>query len=254
MRTALVTGATDGHGAYVARGLAERGWRVLVHGRSVERGGQVLAELGGEGEHALLLADLASLDAVRALVGDVAARAPVELVVCNAGIISPQREASADGVELTFAVNHLAHVVLCEELVRREAGVRRIVSVASLSQHAFDWDDPLLERSYEPWRAYGQSKLAQVAWTFDLAELWGPRGITLDALHPATFMDTTMVRESVGTPHTTVAQGGDATLRLIEDDGGTGRFFDGTRETRAAGPAYDAGERERIHELTARYL
>lgn len=253
MKTALVTGATDGHGRYVADALAARGWRVLVHGRSEERGAQVVRALG-DGDHALLLADLGSLAAVQGLVEDVAAAAPVELVVCNAGIFSAERRESADGIELCFAVNHLAHVALCEALVRRDAGVRRIVNVASAGQAPFDWDDQLLERSYDGWQAYMQSKLAQVAWTFDMASLWAGRGITMDALHPATFMDTTMVRQGIGTPSSTVAEGGDATLRLVEDDAGTGRYFDGMHEARAHAAAYDADERERIHALTKRFL
>jgi NAD(P)-dependent dehydrogenase (short-subunit alcohol dehydrogenase family) len=191
---------------------------------------------------------------VRRLAGEVLDRAPVQLVVCNAGVISATRRESADGVELAFAVNHLAHVALTEQLVRDGAGVTRVVSVASIGQAPFDWDDPLLERSYEPYRAYCQSKLAQIAWTFDLAPLWAPRGITLDALHPATLMDTAMVRENLGRVQSTVREGADATLRLIEDDGGTGRFFDGTREARAHPAAYDEAERERIHQLTARFL
>lgn len=248
-----MTGSTDGHGRVVALKLAERGWRVLVHGRDADRGRRVLAE-AGDGGHELLPADLASLAEVRRFAGEVAERAPVALIVNNAGIISAERRESADGVELSFAVNHLAHVALTEQLVGAGAGVRRIVNVASIGQAPFDWDDPLLERSYEAYRAYSQSKLAQICWTFDLAERWSARGITMDALHPATLMDTTMVRENLGGVRSTVEEGADATLRLIEDDTGTGRFFDGTREARAIPAAYDPAERERIHRLTAQLL
>ena len=230
-RTAIVTGSTDGHGRLVALGLAERGWRVLFHGRDEARGRDALDEASGDG-HELLIADLGSLAEVRRLAAEVAERAPVALVVNNAGVISRERRESADGIELSFAVNHLAHVALCEQLVRDGAGVERIVSVASIGQAPFDWDDPLLERSYESYRAYCQSKLAQICWTFDLAPIWEARGITLDALHPATLMDTTMVRKNLGRVHSSVEEGAAATLRLIEDSG-TGRFFDGMREARA---------------------
>lgn len=251
--TALVTGSTDGHGRLVALGLVERGWRVLLHGRDEARGRAVLEE-AGEGGHELLLADLASLAEVRRLVAEVAERAPVSLIVNNAGVISPERRESEDGAELSFAVNHVAHVALTEQLVREGAGVERIVSVASIGQAPFDWDDPMLERSYEPYRAYCQSKLAQICWTFDLAEPWSARGITMDVLHPATLMDTAMVRDNLGRVSTTAEEGAAATLRLIEDDGGTGRFFDGDEEVRAIPAAYDADERERIHRLTKRFL
>jgi NAD(P)-dependent dehydrogenase (short-subunit alcohol dehydrogenase family) len=251
VRTALVTGATDGHGRLVALGLLERGWRVLVHGRDRARGEAVVARADGNAE--LLLADLASKAEVRRLAREVLARGDVELLVNNAGIASAERRESADGIELTFAVNHLAHVILTEDVVVGGAPVRRVVNVASIGQAPFDWDDPLLERSYDGYRAYAQSKLAQVAFTFDLAELWSRRGIGMDAIHPATLMDTTMVRGSFGRPHSTVEEGAAATLALIEREG-TGRFFDGMREARANNTAYDAEERERIHALTARLM
>jgi NAD(P)-dependent dehydrogenase (short-subunit alcohol dehydrogenase family) len=251
VQTALVTGSTDGHGRHVALDLARRGWRVLFHGRDAERGEQVLGE-AGSGDHELLLADLGSKAEVRRLVADALER-DVQLLVNNAGIWIGERSESADGIELTFAVNHLAHVILTEELIAGGAPVRRVVNVASIGQAAFDWDDPLLERSYDGYQAYAQSKLAQVAFTFDLAEPFGRRDITIDALHPSTFMDTAMVRR-VGRPRSTVEEGAAATLRLIEDDGGSGRFFDGTREARAHPAAYDAQERERIHQLTAGLL
>jgi NAD(P)-dependent dehydrogenase (short-subunit alcohol dehydrogenase family) len=242
VKTALVTGSTDGHGRLVALELARRGWRVLFHGRDAARGERVVRE-AGEGGHELLVADLSSLDAAREL-AERAGR--VDLLVNNAGIVSPERRESSDGVELTFAVNYLAHVALAEAL----PPPARIVNVASIGQWPIDWDDPMLERSYEPYRAYAQSKLAQIMWTFDLAE----RGVASDALHPATMMDTTMVREALGRPQSTVEEGAEATLRLIEDDAGTGRYFDRTRETRANPVAYDPGERERLRDLTSQLL
>ena len=252
MRTALVTGSTDGHGRLVARWLAGRGYRVLVHGRDVERGRAVLGELEGEG-HELLLADLSSKAGAHRLVRDVLAYGGPELLVNNAGVASDVRRESADGIELSFAVNHLAHVIVTEELVRAGAPVQRVVNVASIAQAPFDWDDPLLERSYEGLRAYAQSKLAQVAFTFDLAELWADRGITVDAIHPATLMDTAMVRDMFGQVQATVEEGAAATLALIESPG-TGRFWSGPRETKANPAAYDLGERERIHALTKQLL
>ena len=254
MRTALVTGSTDGHGRLVALGLAERGWRVLLHGRDAERGRAVLAE-AGEGGHELLLADLGAQAEVRRLAREVLERGGVQLLVNNAGIASDRRRESAEGIELTFAVNHLAHVILTEELVGGGAPVERVINVASVAQAVPDWDDPLLERSYDAMRAYAQSKLAQVAFTFDLAGRWhDQRGITMDAIHPATLMDTRMVRETFGRVHSTAEEGARATLRLVGDTGGAGRFFDGERETSAHPAAYDAAERERLHALTARLI
>jgi NAD(P)-dependent dehydrogenase (short-subunit alcohol dehydrogenase family) len=244
MPTALVTGATDGHGRRVALDLAAEGWTVLVHGRDAERGEQVAGEAGNGAR--FVRADLSSLDAARALADDVPG---LDALVNNAGIASGERRESADGIELNLAVNYLAHVALTEALLER-AAVKRIVNVASIGQAPIDWDDPLLERSYEGFRAYAQSKLAQIMWTFDLAD----RGVSADTLHPATLMDTTMVRDSYGRVQSSVEEGAAATVRLLHDDGGTGRYFDRTREARAHAAAYDPDERARLRELTAELL
>jgi NAD(P)-dependent dehydrogenase (short-subunit alcohol dehydrogenase family) len=244
MPTVLVTGATDGHGRRVALDLAAEGWTVLVHGRNAERGEQVAREAGNGAR--FVPADLASLDAARALAGEVG---ELDALVNNAGIASGERRESADGIELTFAVNYLAHVALTDALLERRP-IPRIVNVASIGQAPIDWDDPLLERSYEGFRAYAQSKLAQIMWTFDLAE----RGLRADALHPATLMDTTMVRGSFRRVQSTVEEGAAATVRLLHDDDGAGRYFDRTREARAHPSAYDPDERARLRELTAELL
>ncbi len=213
--TVLITGATDGHGRRLALDLAASGWTVLVHGRDRARGEAVVAE-AGEGAH-LLLADLASREGARGLAHDVLARVSgLDVLVNNAGVIAERRRESADGIELTFAVNYLAHVVLTDALLE-EVTPSRIVNVASLAAAPVDPADPLLERDYDAFRAYGQSKLAQVMWTFDLAETLDPERTTVNALHPATRMDTTMVREAFGVSQSTVEEGAAATVRLAAD-------------------------------------
>jgi NAD(P)-dependent dehydrogenase (short-subunit alcohol dehydrogenase family) len=131
----------------------------------------------------------------------------------------------------------------------------RIVNVASIGQRAIDFDDVMLERGYEPFRAYSQSKLAQIMFTFELAERLGDARVTVNALHPATLMDTKMVRETYGSPMSSVEEGKAAVLRLIsspELEGVTGRYFDGTRESRAHEQAYDGEARRRLWELSER--
>jgi NAD(P)-dependent dehydrogenase (short-subunit alcohol dehydrogenase family) len=182
----------------------------------------------------------------------------LDALVNNAGIApTPERRESDDGIELTFAVNHLAHFLLTARLfpLLRAAGTSRVVNVASIGQQAIDFDDPLLERGYSQFRAYSQSKLAQILFTVELAERLGPdAGLTVNALHPATLMDTRMVRESgFGTPRSTVEEGARATGRLVTDeslDGVTGRYFDGLDEARADPQAYDDDARRRLWELS----
>jgi len=249
-QTILVTGATSGLGRAVAADLAGRGHTMLVHGRDSAKVDEAVGELGGDARG--YVADLASLDDVRRLADEVASQEDgIDVLVNNAGVASAERQDSEDGVELDFAVNHLAHWLLTGLLLPK---VRtRIVNVASIGQAPIDWDDPLLERGWESFRAYCQSKLAQIAYTFDLAERLDG-GVVVNALHPATLMDTQMVRDSFGRAMSTVADGVGPVVRLAvgEDiDGASGRFYDQTRESRAHEQAYDADARARLWEFCA---
>ena len=256
-KTALITGSTDGVGRMVAKTLGARGVRVLVHGRDRERGERVVAEIQAAGGSAKFLgADLAALAEVRRLADMVQQTTDhLELLVNNAGLGSGgakgARQASADGYELRFAVNYLAGFLLTDlllPLIRRSAPAR-IVNVSSLGQQAIDFADVMLTRGYSGSRAYCQSKLAQILFTIDLARELEGSGVTVNALHPATYMDTTMVRQSGVTPISSVAEGAEAILKLAtspELEGRSGLFFNGRREARADAQAYDAKARQRL--------
>jgi len=258
-KTVLVTGSTDGVGRWVAERLGAEGAGVLVHGRDRARGERVVETIARSGGTATFLqADLASLAEVRKL-ADAVRRETGELdvMVNNAGIGSAEkrREVSRDGFELRFAVNYLAGFLLTRlllPLIERRAPAR-IVNVASLGQRAIDFADVMLTRGYSGGRAYSQSKLAQILFTIDLAEELRDRGVTVNALHPATYMDTTMVRLAGAKPMSTVEQGGEAILELIASTAlanTTGRFFNGKREGRADAQAYDPAARKRLRRLS----
>jgi len=168
------------------------------------------------------------------------------------------REVSADGYELRFAVNHLAPFLLTQlllPLLRRSAQAR-IVNVASAGQVPVDFGDLMLEGDYGGIRAYRQSKLAMVMATFELADRLraaGEMGVSVNALHPATFMDTKMVHEAGGTPMSTIGDGLEASLFLAlspELDGVTGRYFNRRQDSRADPQAYDADARRRLWQLS----
>ncbi len=262
-KTVLVTGSTDGVGRLVARRLGDAGARILVHGRNRERGEHLVSEITGVGGRAeLLTADLAALADVRRLAEAVVARTDqLHLLINNAGIgtdgAAGRREVSADGHELRFAVNYLSGFLLARlllPLLRRSAPAR-LINVASAGQQAIDFDDVMLNRAYDGWRAYRQSKLAQIMFTVDLgAELAGS-GITANCLHPATFMDTTMVRRSGMPPSSTVEEGAEVILNLAlspQLEGRGGLYFNGLRETRADAQAYDAQARAQLRQLSLR--
>jgi NAD(P)-dependent dehydrogenase (short-subunit alcohol dehydrogenase family) len=264
-KTALVTGSTDGVGRVVAKRLAEQGWRVLVHGRDHQRGGALVAEIEAAGGTAEFLpADLSSLAEVRGFAGAVHDKAQrLHLLINNAGLGSggPQgtRQTSVDGYELRFAVNYLAGFLLTHVLLPliQSSASARIVNVSSIGQQAIDFNDVMLTRGYSGSRAYCQSKLAQVLFTIDLADELAASGVTVNALHPATYMNTTMVRQSGVTPTSSVEQGAEAILRLAvsaEMEGKTGLFFNGQREARADAQAYDVGARQTLKALSIKLV
>jgi NAD(P)-dependent dehydrogenase (short-subunit alcohol dehydrogenase family) len=264
-QTILITGSTAGLGLEVARALHDRGATVLVHGRAPGRLERALAGIGGvEGERMHgFIADFSGLEHVRLLAADVNREFDrLDVLVNNAGIAETggSRRESADGFELTFAVNYLSHFLLTLELLQllRSSAPSRIVNVASIGQAPLDFDDPMLEREYDGFRAYAQSKLAQISFTFELAERLrtaGERGVTVNALHPATLMDTQMVRRSFGRSLSSVHEGMKATVRLVTDPGlasVSGRYYDGLEESTANPQAYAPDARGRLWELSER--
>ncbi len=256
-RTVLVTGATDGLGLAVARRLAAEGAVVLVHGRDPEKLERTITELRADGatEPHGYLADLSALDQVRELARNVAAdRESLDVLVNNAGIALGERATNDADHELVFAVNYLSHFLLTVELLPPlRAGERsRIVNVSSLGQAPIDFDDVMLERGWTGSRSYSQSKLAQILFTIELAERLGDSP-TVTALHPATYMDTNMVRQSGRQPLSTVNEGMEATVRLAigdEVEGLTGAFFNGSEEAGAEAQAYDPEARRRLWQLS----
>lgn len=261
-KTVLVTGSTDGVGRYVAAKLAADGAKVLIHGRDRDRAKTLADDIrrAGHGEAVFYRADLSSLTGARQLADAVLAdHRRLDVFVSNAGIGSrtqgAERRVSADGYELRFAVNYLSGFLLAHRLLPllKASAPSRIVNIASLGQHPIDFDDVMLTKDYSGSRAYAQSKLAQIMFTIDLAcELWGS-GVTVNSLHPATYMNTTMVREGCITPISTVEQGGDAILHLAAGDdmaGKTGLFFNGMQQSQANSQAYDAVARKRLRDLS----
>jgi NAD(P)-dependent dehydrogenase (short-subunit alcohol dehydrogenase family) len=261
-KTVLITGSTDGVGRYVAGELARAGATVLLHGRDAARAKTLADEITARGHGAprFYQADLSSLAGARKLADAVKAdHRRLDVFVSNAGIGSqnngPQRQESADGYELRFAVNYLSGFLLAYLLLPliKAASPARIVNVASLGQQPIDFDDVMITKNYSGSRAYAQSKLSQIMFTIDLANELKGSGITVNSLHPATYMNTTMVRAGGITPMSTVEQGGAAILHLVSGDdvaGKSGLFFNGMNEMKANAQAYDEAARKRLRELS----
>jgi NAD(P)-dependent dehydrogenase (short-subunit alcohol dehydrogenase family) len=255
MPTVFITGATDGLGRALAERLAGDGADLILHGRDRGRLDEVAHAV--RGDPVTVLADLADLGQVRKLAADVrAATDRLDVFVSNAGIGSGEpdgrdRRTSADGYELRFAVNYLAGFLLTRELLPllRRSAPARIVYVASLGQAPLDFDDLMLERGYSGSRAYGQSKLAQIMSGFELAGRVPAAEVTVNSLHPGTYMPTKMVLREVGHSVDELSTGVAAVRRLVsgpEVAGVTGRFYDRRREARAHPQAYDPAARSEL--------
>lgn len=188
----MVTGATAGIGRVTAQALAQQEATVVVVGRNAEKAAQTVAYIQrgtGNPDVQWLLADLSDQAQVRRLAREFKERYPrLDVLINNAGAFFLTRQLSADGIEMTFAVNHLAPFLLTRLLldILQASAPARVVNVASASHHGahIDFEDLQGERKYRGMRAYGQAKLAMVLFTYELARRLEGTGVTVNALHP----------------------------------------------------------------------
>ena len=258
-RVVFITGSTDGLGRETARKFASEGAHVIVHGRSRERGDSLVREINqaGKGTARLYIADLASLAEVRTLAAAVLRDYQrLDVLINNAGIGSttpPVRTVSADGHELRFAVNYLAGFLLTRTLLPliEKSAPSRIIMVASSAQQPIDFNDVMITQNYSGSRAYGQSKLSQIMFAFDLAEELKGKNVLVNALHPSTYMPTTMVKLGGFTPRATIDDGVTAVTNLANTpDIGTGQYFSVLRVAQPNAQARDTVARNKLRLLT----
>jgi len=258
-KTVLVTGSTDGLGKEVARQLGALGAFVIVHGRNQERGEEVVRTIkaAGVGDAAFHRADLASLSGVAAFAETILNTYDrLDVLVNNAAAVSGnERQTSADGYELAFAVNYLAHFVLTYRLLPllEASAPARIVNVSSMGQTPIDFSDLMMEHGYNPGDAYRRSKLAQVMFTIDLAAELDANHVTVNSLHPARSMNTARVIDGGFQPQSTVEEGAEATMQLAVSPaliGRSGLYFNGLNEAKANAQAYDTAARAQLRSLS----
>lgn len=264
--TALVTGATSGIGKAVAAALADRGHRVLMVGRSRERGQEAVAGIRSEepdAEPELLLADLGSQAQVRALASRVEEATPrLDVLVNNAGTFTRRRRTTEDGVERQLAVNYLAPFLLTNLLrpLLAESSPARIVNVSSMEHRLgrIRFSDLQLEHGYSGGRAYRQSKLAGLLFTRELARRLRGTGVVANAVHPGVaytkLVDrisrlSRLVRPLLKTPEE-AAEGPVHLATSPEVEGVSGRYFRGTREVCPARRARDPATARRLWRRT----
>lgn len=250
----LVTGSTDGIGLRTAVELARQGHRVLVHGRDPERGTAALQQVAAAGRTdaapSLLLADFAAPERVTALACDVDGAVPhLDVLINNAGTYEAGRLVGDNGIERTFQVNYLATFVLTLALLPTLLRARRarVVNVASIS-HAWEGDFASLAppAEYDGLEAYERAKLAQIMFTYSLAERLDPHRITANCLDPGTI-DTKVLHAGWNVRGTGVEVGARQVLHVAlhtELHAVTGKYFVNNRPARSAPISYDAAQRD----------
>jgi NAD(P)-dependent dehydrogenase (short-subunit alcohol dehydrogenase family) len=266
----LITGATSGIGQATAMALAQKGITVIVAGRDEERCQKTVARIQRETQNFhvdYLLADLSVQDQVRQLAADFKARYErLDVLVNNAGAIFFRRQVSADGIEMTLTVNHLAYFLLTNLLLEplKASAPARIVNVASnshLGQH-LDFDNLELKRGYNPMRAYGRSKLCNLYFTYELARRLEGTGVTVNAMHPG-FVHTNMAANNgplvrfflplVHRNSLTPEQGASTAVYLATSpdvEGVTGKYFVREREVESDPVSYDETAARRLWEVS----
>jgi len=266
-KVCVVTGATAGIGKETARALARMGATVVVVARDTAKSARTVDEIEASVPNAkvdVVLADFASLAAVRAGAAEIARRySTVHVLVNNAGLAMKHRTLSADGFELTFAVNHLAPFLLTRALMPqlRAGAPSRIVTVASGAEGygPIDFDDLQSEKNYRGFRAYGKSKLANVLFTYELATRLAGSGITANCLHPGAVA-TDLLRKlprlifMLISPFLLSPEQGAATQIYLASspqvDGVSGGYFVKCRAARSSPRSYDVSARKRLWEMS----
>jgi NAD(P)-dependent dehydrogenase (short-subunit alcohol dehydrogenase family) len=262
-KTALITGATDGIGRETARQLVDSGLRVLVHGRSEAKAARQAAGFArtGTGQAVPVWGDLSKMAEVALLADQVRRLAPkLDVLVNNAGVFEKRRVITADGFELTMAVNHFAVYLLTRRLVDclTAAAQGRVVIVSSMVHQgaALDLDDLGFERGWEGYQAYAASKLANVLFTRALARRLAGSRVTANVLHPG-VIGTKLLRAAFSMQGASVEQGARTSVFLATADAAAaanGKYFVDCRETAPSRTARDETLAEALWERSEQLL
>jgi NAD(P)-dependent dehydrogenase (short-subunit alcohol dehydrogenase family) len=257
----LVTGATDGIGKVTARVLAERGATVIGVGRDQKKIDATLAEVGDTpGSLEFMKADLSSQAQIRALAAEFKRKYDhLHVLVNNAGALFSSYRESVDGVEMTFALNHLSYFLLTNLLLDTitASAPARIINVSSDAHEGstINFDDLGYRRHYDGWASYGASKLANILFTYELARRLEGTGVTVNAVHPG-FVNTHF-QEAAGLTMRgplTPEEGADTQIWLATSNDVeriTGKFFVRRRDMRSSKVSYDERIARRLWDVSA---
>jgi NAD(P)-dependent dehydrogenase (short-subunit alcohol dehydrogenase family) len=264
-RTILVTGSTDGIGKETARQLAQLGATVIVHGRSVDRCEAARDDIRattGNPHIDFVVVDLSSQRQVRQLAAEIIARYDrLHVLINNAAVILPQRQLSEDGIEMSFAVNHLAPFLLTNLLLDllKQSAPARIVNVSSMVHYdaPFKFDNLQGERKYNGVEAYKIAKLGNVLFTYELADRLEDSGVIVNCLHPG-VVATKLLGAGWGWSNgLTSAQGAALSVYLAtspEVGQISGQYFEGRLPGGVSPKANDVNLRRKLWDISAQLV
>jgi NAD(P)-dependent dehydrogenase (short-subunit alcohol dehydrogenase family) len=270
-RICVVTGANRGIGRATAEGLAGIGASLILVCRRIEDGRAVARAIAEQGrpEPDVVGADLSSQQSIRRAASEITERYPrLHVLINNAGIIYPRREVTADGLEMQFAVNHLAYFLLTNLLLPSlvAGSPSRIVNVSSgaHTHTQLDFDDLQSEKRYDPQEVYSRTKLANILFTYELARRIKDSGVTVNCLTPG-VVATRMLADYMGVPRTgravdstfgaTPAEGAETSIYLAaapEVESVSGKYFVRKKPVSSSRESYDAAAARRLWDLSAR--
>ncbi len=268
----LITGATNGIGKAAALALARQGMTLVIVGRSPAKTQAVRDEIraaSDNGRVEMIVADLSAMAEVRRAAGEFLARFDrLDVLMNNAGAVFSERRETVDGYEMTFALNHLSYFLLTNLLLERlkASAPARIINVSSGAHRGatINFDDLHLRRGYGlgGFKAYSQSKLANILFTYELARRLAGSGVTANAMHPG-FVATGFGRNNPGLMNAvmgllhrfalTPEQGADTLVYLAtapEVEGVTGQYFEKRKPVRSSAVSYDESVARRLWEVS----
>jgi NAD(P)-dependent dehydrogenase (short-subunit alcohol dehydrogenase family) len=265
-KIAVVTGSTSGIGKSTVSEFAKRGATVVMVARNPElahKTKQEIVEITGNKNVDILIADLSSQSAIRKAADDFQSRYSNLHVLVNNAAIAGRRTLSPDGIEMTFAVNHLAYFLFTNLLldVLKASVPSRIINVSSEAHRhgQINFDDLQMEKNYSGLRAYNHSKLLNLLFTYELARRLEGTGVTVNALHPG-FLNTGIFREAPGFIRFLVKivagspeKGSEAIVHLAtspEMENVSGKYFNGMKQVKSSPISYDRDAAERLWKIS----
>jgi retinol dehydrogenase-12 len=263
----LVTGANSGIGFETAKALARMGARVGLICRTpakCEDAKSAILQAVPSAELDGFTADLSSQAEIRCVAADIKRTYPkIDVLINNAGIVENTFKRSVDGIEMTFAVNHLAYFLLTNLLLEpiKAAAPSRIINVSSAAHFGarMDFDNLQGEKGYNGWRAYSQSKLANILFTYELARRLAGTGVTVNCLHPGVigtklFRNLGIINTLAGIFLASPEKGAETSVYLAsspEVEGVTGKYFDNKRAVPSSSASYNEADAKRLWQISA---